>query len=1519
MRKKPIHIKGRVKMIRAIGGTFSLIILLSFIFSNSNQFIYEGINQGQETVSLQTSPDVKESIDGFSRLAEEGEGHTTILGMPELPSYSTLFQIDPQTKYRFEIEIVESYTIDNISILPYQGVDKSWDISEIKNQNLAYYNSSESFPAKNLWVSDRIPGRGIEMVNLQVIPYKYHPDSQQLEVFSEVSVHIIEDGEYTQNNLRQPKRSPVFDQMYKSMVINFESSERNEDYQEPAILYITGGSSSSNSDFQNLLDWRKERGYTVYSASLTETGSSTTSIKNYIQNAYNTFDPPPEYVALVGDVDGSYTVPTYYNGWGHNSYGNECEGDHPYSQLDGGDLIPEVLVGRMSIRTSSELSTVSNKIITYEKATYLENMEDYYERAALAGDPSTSGNSCAVTKEHVAEILNNHGVQDIRLKTSGSSWASWMEDQLEEGVLFFNYRGYIGMSGFNNSDVDDANNGFKLPFATVLTCGTGSFSEESTTMTEKLFRAGSSNNPKGAVAAIGTATWNTHTLFNNIVDMGIYQGLFADEVQTAGAALASGKLALYNTYPGDTDNWVSAFSQWNNLMGDPATHLFTDTPIVLSVTHVSEISAGTNFLDILVQDENENIIENARVTLWYRFMGSPLNEFSDNNGMVTIDLAGLSAASFTITVTKNNHQPYSGSVAVNSSGAIISVLESGITVDDGNGNDDGNLNPGEAVQIIIPLSNTGTENLSGINAELTTASELVTINIGAVQYGSLNIGESSTNSFWILLAGSAIQNEDLGLRLNITDDAGNQWESEIRIDVQGSYLVINGSSYIEPGQTADLNIELFNLGEEAEWGIFAELSYAGNQIEIIDGDGAWYDIPPGESGSSGSSWDGFEITAINDIVNGTILPLTLHIQSGGGYNRIETLNLQVGTVSVSDPLGPDEYGYYIYDSGDNGYDMAPVYNWIEIDPSYGGNGTDLNLSNNGDGNWSGNGSIAHVNLPFNFRFYGIDYTEITVSTNGWVALGNSDVQSFRNYPIPGAGGPSPMIAAFWDDLETTSSGDVFTYFDSNNEFVIIEWSDMRTNNYNSEETFQMILYNDSSLPNGDGNIKIQYKVFNNTSSGIWNSYPPIHGGYSTIGIENHLANQGLQYSYYNQYPAAAMQLGDETALYITTGPAVSMPSPSLSYTPSNVDFILNENQSETSTLSISNTGDEGSELTYSISKSGISPFEVSGGGPDSYGYLWSDSDLEESIPYNWVDIEGMGNQLSFPQNDTADDPVEIGFDFPFYGDSYTDCTVNPNGWIGFGDDNSTYSNTGIPSASAPKPAIFGFWDDLNPVSGDQGGCPEGSGNVYTYSDGSQFVVWFNTVARCANTAQYQGSYDFQFVLHSSGDIDLNYRDMTGYISSATIGMQNEDGSTGLLVGQNNGYAQSQNSLQFRQMDNADWLTLNGELSGSLAAGENTAIDMNADASGLDEGDYIGNIFLASNAQSTVTISASLTVSGDGELLGDLNGDGEINVLDVVSLVNVILDGGDYISAGDMNQDGALDILDVVTLVNLILG
>ena len=55
------------------------------------------------------------------------------------------------------------------------------------------------------------------------------------------------------------------------------------------------------------------------------------------------------------------------------------------------------------------------------------------------------------------------------------------------------------------------------------------------------------------------------------------------------------------------------------------------------------------------------------------------------------------------------------------------------------------------------------------------------------------------------------------------------------------------------------------------------------------------------------------------------------------------------------------------------------------------------------------------------------------------------------------------------------------------------------------------------------------------------------------------------------------------------------------------------------------------------------------------------------------------------------------------------------------------------------------------------------------------------------------------------------------------------------------------------------------------------------------------------------------------LLGDLNNDQIINVLDIISTVNIVLGVDSYNPSGDMNQDGIINVLDIVSLVSIILG
>ena len=60
------------------------------------------------------------------------------------------------------------------------------------------------------------------------------------------------------------------------------------------------------------------------------------------------------------------------------------------------------------------------------------------------------------------------------------------------------------------------------------------------------------------------------------------------------------------------------------------------------------------------------------------------------------------------------------------------------------------------------------------------------------------------------------------------------------------------------------------------------------------------------------------------------------------------------------------------------------------------------------------------------------------------------------------------------------------------------------------------------------------------------------------------------------------------------------------------------------------------------------------------------------------------------------------------------------------------------------------------------------------------------------------------------------------------------------------------------------------------------------------------------------------INSDSSQLGDINEDNDINILDVVTLINLILDSS-YLSIADMNGDEVVNVLDIVLLVNIILG
>ena len=88
-----------------------------------------------------------------------------------------------------------------------------------------------------------------------------------------------------------------------------------------------------------------------------------------------------------------------------------------------------------------------------------------------------------------------------------------------------------------------------------------------------------------------------------------------------------------------------------------------------------------------------------------------------------------------------------------------------------------------------------------------------------------------------------------------------------------------------------------------------------------------------------------------------------------------------------------------------------------------------------------------------------------------------------------------------------------------------------------------------------------------------------------------------------------------------------------------------------------------------------------------------------------------------------------------------------------------------------------------------------------------------------------------------------------------------------------------------------------------------------------ETNWYGSYYLP--ASTAVVFLTDMPDFPDDVVIGDINFDTSIDVLDVVMLVDIILNGptptGDAFTAADVNADGTIDVLDIVMLVALILG
>ncbi len=199
--------------------------------------------------------------------------------------------------------------------------------------------------------------------------------------------------------------------------------------------------------------------------------------------------------------------------------------------------------------------------------------------------------------------------------------------------------------------------------------------------------------------------------------------------------------------------------------------------------------------------------------------------------------------------------------------------------------------------------------------------------------------------------------------------------------------------------------------------------------------------------------------------------------------------------------GPDAGGYRWIDSDEPG---GPLFNWVDIS----GTGTPITVWPNGTGD---DGSIV-VPLPFTFSYYGTDYSQLKIVTNGWVGFDVASINTaYLNSTIPSVAEPNNVLYPFWDDLDTRTTGAVYYFNDAANNRFIVEWKDVPHYSTGEPYTFEVMIYNDG---------RVFYQYLNMTAS-LLNS--------CTIGNENTGGTTGLQVVFNSAY------LHDNLAIKIEKG------------------------------------------------------------------------------------------------------------------------------------------------------------------------------------------------------------------------------------------------------------------------------------------------------------------------------------------------------------------------------------------------
>ncbi|MCF7810011.1 T9SS type A sorting domain-containing protein [bacterium] len=961
------------------------------------------------------------------------------------------------------------------------------------------------------------------MKDIRFVPVTFHPVVSQRDneysLINHLSVELTIDGALVDLS----KLSPTVRQMWGSLLLNRDDPRRDQDGNNCAsvCIYVLPNDRRVWEVMQPIYELRRLEGFRV--DTLIHNGSAV-RIKEQIQAIYDDGKLPVEYVCLIGDFGGEFSVPAFING----------TSDYPYGLLEGSDPLPEAAVGRISYNSIAELERIVNKILSYELEPDLEN-EEPYRRAAVAAGNARSGFSTILINRWIRDLLfrNNYAAVDTFWWTMNEGVAAFMRNSFDRGAQFVNYRGWTGLEDWTVNEVLRLNNDH-LPVVLLFACNAGDFQGIGSGFTEALLKADG-----GAIGAIGSVGFQSRVDCNNALASGYFRGVVEDGVCRLGWTLNRAKLELFAAYAVVSMDRVSDHAYWTNLMGDPATVIWRGMPQEVQLQVPEVVRNGDGELTVTVTNRDDEPISGARVGL-YKPGEITSAAYTNNQGeaVLEFDPARTGEGQAFITASGDMIVPNTEEIEFRVSDNLL-IYQSRRIVEDGAnphvGNGDGIPNPRETIGLYITVQNRGTVAIEGgVNFTLSANHDFCRIiNENFAYNGRINPNGVVEASFLIRIETNFPGGQAVPFILTANNN-NQEWMFEFSITGSAPYweiIEVELDNEPIPLNWIDLSVTFTNSGQKGVLPFEAELISLNDFAEVHNAIVQYDTLRVFDTLDANQD---FLIMLIEDTPYNELLDFQINVHSEDDYSAVIPFTIQVDPRPDEYPCGPDDYGYYAIDMNDEEWsNLAPIFNWVEINPERGGHGADTGMLDQSEDD---DESVV-LDLPFTFTYYGEDFDELTVCTNGWAAFGDqSDYVDFRNTSIGAPQGPLAQLCPWWDDLyQPTAEEGVFYFNDEINHRFIIEWYRMKRwigpAGPGASETFELILYDPLyyATYTGDGDILFQYLEITNEARVDAHGTP-----YATIGIGSPDDRGGLEYGFWNRWSEGASPVQSRNTILFST-------------------------------------------------------------------------------------------------------------------------------------------------------------------------------------------------------------------------------------------------------------------------------------------------------------------------------------------------------------------------------------------------